>query len=173
MCLSSCCHRITLKGHHPWETSSIYLCMYRGQERIIRPQNKRISRSTFILCGWMTFPFIPLHIRPFTGDEFVHFLLGEVNWKICVKTLRWLWRLLKSAPGLLLLAVRRYGYHGKPVVFLPFWGTGEGGGIYSIPSLQVENPQVFKPWIKLKLSTSSGSIIHHSSRWRYIIPHKL
>ena len=67
------------------------------------------------------------------------------NTKVALKVVE------KCSRGLL-LAVRRYGYHGKPVVsFLLFFG-GEGGGIYSIPSLQVENPQVFQTVNKTQIT---------------------
>lgn len=60
------------------------------------------------------------------------------NTKVALKVVE------KCSRGLL-LAVRRYGYHGKPVVFFFFFGgAGEGGGIQPIPSLHGGKPTGFQ-----------------------------
>lgn len=166
MCLSSCCHRITLKGPPSLRNLKyVYIEDKKGLSDL--KTNEYPAQKSFCVVGWH-----------FLFTSFYHysslFRRGQLedlcqNTKVALKVVE------KCSRGLL-LAVRRYGYHGKPVVsfFFIFWG-GRGKAEVYIQFLHctVENPQVFKPWINLKLSMFSVSMIHHWSRWRYIIQHKL
>lgn len=122
------------------EKPQVYICMYRGQERIIplKTNEYPLQKHSFCVVG-LTFPFYH-YSSLFRGR--IRSSLEDLsqNTKVALKVVE------KCSRGLW-LAVRRYGLPrqtGRSLLFF-FFGGGEGGGIYSIPSLQVENPQVFKP----------------------------
>ena len=169
MCLSSGCHRSLVKVSVPEKRQ---VCIYKEKKGLSPSKQTNIPSKTFILCGWMKISFLPSN-RSLFRRRIRSCFLGEVNWKISVKTLRWLWRSLKSAPGgCCWLFVGMVTTANRWLVFFFFLG-GKAEVYIQFLHCRLKTHRFFKPWIKLKLPMFSGSIIHHWSRWRYILQHKL